>query len=307
MPTTTLDKIDIGGPCKLSDNGTIIYFEDGVKISPEPVWRAVASSVAGEQDDTLVDLVYKITGRPKSVWSAPYRASLLPDALLNFTASGGLVCGSANRSLIITSTNAKGFTFTRGALTKPPGLFLGVGGSLYEDVEYTAFLGQGKALTDADAFMAENTTAWSQSDYPTTNQEAVCTGAWGAVTGWDSVWAEAGFKLAHELKLNPVKSGNITVDYKVEGYRGMVSFDPQEPTTTQLLTALALQGAGGGIGVRRSANAADWVVSGAGISVTLKSAGLRKGVFNFDNKLNRHGEFAMVTALTTPGSRLVFA
>ena len=307
MATTALDKIDIGGPCKLSDNGTILYFEDGVKITPEPVWRQVASSLGGDQDDVLVDLTYKITGRPKSVWTSGYRGALLPDTLTNFTATGGRVCGSANRPLIITATDAHGFSFTRGALTKMPGLFLGVGNPLYDEVEYTCYIGQGKALTDTDAFYAENTTAWAQAEYPTTHQEAVCTGAWGAVTGWDAVWAEAGYKLAHESKLEPVKSGNITVDHRVTGYRGMVTFNPQEPTTAQLLTALAFQGTGGGIGTRRSTNAADFVVSGSGVSVTLKSAGLQKGVFQFDNKLNRHGEFAMITALTTPGTRLVLA
>jgi len=46
---------------------------------------------------------------------------------------------------------------------------------------------------------------------------------------------------------------------------------------------------------------------GSSNSITLKSAGLRVGSFNFDNTLNRHGEFSLVTALTTPGTRLALA
>ena len=302
-----LSQINVGGPCKLNDNGSVIYFDEGVKITPQPVWRAIPSSVGGEQDDTLVDLTYKITGRPKAVWNSTYRGALLPDGFINWSTAGGLLCGAANRSVSVLGSDAHGFTFTRACLTKMPEVFLGLGSSLYGEVEYTAFVGTGKALTDVDAFCAENTTAWVQTDYPTANQEQLCTAAWGAVTGWDTVYAENGFKLTHELKTNPVKQGNITVDQRIQSYRAMMSFTPQEPSTTQLLAAFGLQGASAGIGTRRSANVNALVVSGTGISVTVNGAGLNKGEFVFDSKANRHGEFGMITALSVPGTRLVFA
>ena len=302
-----LSQINVGGPCKLNDNGSVIYFEDGVKLTPQPNWRAIPSDVGGEQDDTLVDLVWKITGRPKAVWNSTYRAALLPDAFINWSTAGGLLCGASNRAVSILGSDAHGFTFTRACLTKMPDLYLGLGSPLYGEVEYTAFVGTGKALTDTDAFYVENTTAWVQTDYPTTNQEQLCTAAWGAITGWDTVYAENGFKLTHEFKTNAVKQGNITVDQRIQSYRAMMSFSPQEPTSTQLLAAFGLQGASAGIGTRRSANVNDLVVTGTGISVTGKSMGLNKGAFQFDSKVNRHGEFGMVTALSVPGTRLVFA
>lgn len=302
-----LSQINVGGPCKLNDNGTILYFEDGVKITPTPTYRAIASDVAGEEDDTLVDLVYKITGRPKAVWSSGYRGALLPSAYTNWTTAGALLCGSANRTVTVLGSDAAGFTFTRGCLTKMPDLFLGLGQPLYGEIEYTCFVGTGKALTDTDAFYALNTTAWDQSDYPTGNQEQLCTMAWGSVTGWDTVYAQEGFKLTHEFKTNAIKQGNITVDQRIQAYRPMLSFTPQEPTTTQLLAAFGLQGASAGIGTRKSANVNDAVITGTGISVTVKSAGVNKGQFLFDSKANRHGEFGMITALTAPGTRLAFA
>jgi hypothetical protein len=302
-----LSQINVGGPCKLNDNGQVIYFEDGVKITPTPTYRDIASDVGGAQDQTLVDLVYKITGRPKAVWSSGYRGSLLPDAYINWTTAGGLLCGSANRTVSVLGSDANGFTFTRGCLTKMPDLYLGLGNPLYGEIEYTAYVGTGKALTDVDAFYALNTTAWSQADYPTTNQEQLCTMAWGAVTGWDTVFAQEGFKLTHEFKTTAVKQGNITVDQRIQAYRAMLSFTPEEPTTTQLLAAFGLQGASNGIGTRRSANVNDAVVTGTGISVTVKNAGMNKGQFVFDSKANRHGEFGMITALSVPGTRLVFA
>lgn len=307
MPTIALAQIDVGGPCKVSDGGQVIYFEDGVKIVPEAKYREIPSDVGGEQDGTLVDLVWKMSGKPKSVWTAGYRGVLLPDTLLNWTTSGGRVCGAANRSVSVIGSDSHGFTFTRMCLTKPPNVYGGLGKSLYDEAEWTGFIGNGKSLVDSDAFMTENTTAWSQADYPTTHQEQMCTGAWSAKTGWDTVFAEDGFKLSHELGLADVKQGSITVDKRVTKYRAMWSFMPQQPTTTQLLAGLGLQGAGLGIGSRLSAGAADFMVAGTGLSITGKNMGLNRGAFAFDNKLNRPGEFGMITSLTVPGTRLVFA
>jgi hypothetical protein len=81
-----------------------------------------------------------------------------------------------------------------------------------------------------------------------------------------------------------------------------MTFKPEGPTTAQLAGQFP-----GVIGSRLSAGAADLVVTGSGISGTLKSAMPYRGKFNFDNKLLRHDEFAFVTALTTPGTRLAFS
>lgn len=307
MPTIALDQIDIGGPCKITDNSQVIYFDGPVKITPQPTWRALPSAIGGEHDDVLVDLVYKITGTPKSIWTSGVRGILLPALLHSFTAAGARLVGTGNRAVTVNGSDANGFTFTRCQLTKMPDVYLGLGKGLYGECEWTAFIGQGKALTDADAFYSLNTTAWSAADFPTTHQEQMCTGAWGAVTGFTSMFAEEGFQLTHELKLDEVKQGNVLVDYKVNGYRGMIDFLPQQPTTAQLLSALSLQGASAGIGVRRSSNTANLVVAGSGISLTLNSAAPRTGDFVFDNKLNRHGGFKFVTAATAPGTRLTFA
>lgn len=307
MPNIALDQITVGGPCKIVDNAISFYFEHGVKITPKANWRALQSDVAGEQDDTLVDLVYEISGTPKAVWDANRRSILLPNNLFNWATAGARLIGALNRTVSVVGSDNSGFDFTRAILTKPPELNLGLGLSLYGPATWTAYIGQGKALNDAAAFYIQNTTAWSQADYPLVNEEEMFTATWTGNAGFNQIFAETGFKLAHELKLDAVKQGNVTVDHKVNGYRGMFSLTPQQPTTAQLLAALAYQGAGGGLGTRRSSNAADLVVMGSAATVTLKSCAPRTGVFNFDSKLNRHGEFNFVTALTVPGTRLVFA
>ena len=312
---STYASIDVGGPCKIKDNNLYYYFENGVKITPQPIWRALPSTLGGESDDNLVDLTYKISGTPKSVWKATtpqavsYAAAFLPTALTNFTYTGVPLLGATNNVVNIISTNAKGFDFKRCVLTKMPTVYYGLGKPLWGEVEWTGFWQNGFALNDAAAFYAENTTAWAQTDYPVDHQEQIAQLIWGAVSGWTSVFAEEGFSHTHESKLQPVKQGNVTVDMKVLGYRAMLAFKPQQPTTTQLLAALALQGAGGGIGTRRSANANDAVISldGSTAFITLKAMGLRTGVFEFDNKLNRHGDFTLVTAQQTPGNRIVIA
>lgn len=303
-----LSLINIGGPCKITDNATVIYSEGDVQLVPNPVYRDIPSSVGGVNDSVLVDLTWTVKFTPKSVYTAAYRAALVPSALTNFTATGSRLLGAANRSVTILGADGEQYLLARAALTKMPEMYMGLGNSLWGDCEYTAFIKTAAAPADADAFYTATTgVTWSQTDFPTEHQEALCTGAWGAVTGWTTVYAEEGFKLSHELKLEPVKQGNITVDMRVAGYRGMISFKPQGPTSAQLLTGLGLQGTSRGIGTRLSAGAANFVVTGSGLSCTLAGAALNKGSFVFDSKLNRHGEIGMITAITTPGTRLTLA
>jgi hypothetical protein len=302
MSALALDKIVIGGPCKITDPNGTIYTEGDVTLEPRPVFRDVESAVLGAQDKVITDLTWEITFKPKSIWTTAYRAVLLPSGFYNYAAAGGLICGTSNRTINIIGADGNGFDITRGVITQMPSLYFGLGNSVFDQAKITAFIGQGKALTDSDAFLVANTTAWSQTDYPTGHQEALCTLAWGSVTGFDTVYAEEGFKLTHELKTAPVKQGNITVDMKVISYRGALSFKPQEPTTAQLLSGFAPT-----IGSRRSANANNAIISGSNIGCTLYSAAIEKVPFIFDSKMNRHGEIALVTSMTGASTtRLAF-
>lgn len=303
-----LSLINVGGPCKITDVDKVIYFEDDVQLIPNPVYRDVQNSISGAEDGTLVDMTWTIRGRPVAVWNADYRAALLPAAYRNFTAAGGRIIGATNRAVQIDGTDGERFVFHRAALTKLPDLFLGLGESLYGEVEWTAFIKTSAAFTDVDAFYTQSTgQAWSQADFPTAHQEAICTGAWGAVAGWSGLYSEDGFRLAHELAFADVKQGNVTVDKRIVGYRAGCLFKPQQPTTAQLLSALQTQGTSKGIGTRRSTNAADFVVTGSGISVTVEGANLNRGAFQFSSKVNRHGEWGMINSLTAPGDRLTLA
>lgn len=300
--------IVIGGPCKITDVAQEIFFEGDVVLTPNPVYRDVENSLTQSEDGTLVDMTWTISGRPLAVWSSGIRASLIPSAYTNFTVGGGRIIGAANRAVQIDGADGERYVFHRAALTKMPELFLGLGSPLYGDIEFTAFIKTAAAFTDADAFYTQSTgQTWSQSGFPTSHQEALCTAAWGAVTGWTTVYSEDGFRIAHELSLQDVKQGNVTVDKRIVSYKAAAMFKPQGPTTAQLLLALQTQGASKGIGTRRSTNNADFVITGSGISVTVESANLNKGNFQFSAKNNRHGEWGMITSQTAPGDRLTLA
>lgn len=309
-PALDLTLINVGGPCKLTLGSTVIYTEGNVQLEPTFNNRAIPSAVTGDHDDVTVDLTWKIRFTPKSVWSSDYRAALIPSAYYSATLAGTRLIGATTKNLTVTGSDGEQFIFARAAITRLPELYLGLGASLWGEVEMTAFIGDGKTPDEEEAFFQYDTgITWSQSDFPTAHQEGLCKLAWGAVTGWTSVFSEDGFRLTHELKLEPVKQGNITVDMKIMSYRGMLGFRPQGPTTAQLNTAAgtAVVGGGAGIGSRLSGRAHDAVVTGNGISVTLKNASVHRGRFNFDNKLNRHDEWGMITALTSPIARLVLA
>lgn len=304
MPISNFNQITVGGPCKITDPlGNVIYSEGNVTLTPKPKYRDIPSSLETKDDQILVDLWYEIDFTPKSIWNAAYRASLLPAAYTNFTAGGSRMVGNSNAAMTILAQDGEGWAITRGALTKMPTVYFGLGKSLYTAAQYTAFLGNGNALTDPNAFIVPTTgNAWSQADFPTGHQEAECQASWGGVNGFGSMFAQEGFELQHELETADVKQGNITVDKRIVGYRGMMVFKPQGPTTLQLAGQFP-----GVIGSRLSAGAQNLVVAGAGISGTLLSAMPYRGKYNFDNKLMRHDEFAFVNALTAPGNRLAFS
>lgn len=303
MTTSDFSKITVGGPCKITDVATVIYTEGNVTITPKPVYREIPSSLTSKEDQILIGLTYEVDFTPKSIWSSGYRAALIPSALTNFSVGGSRLIGAANRAVTILGSDGEQHAFTRMALTKMSNVYLGLGKSLYGAAQYTGFLGSGKALDDADAFVTVSTgVAWDQSDYPTGHQEAECQASWGAVTGFTSMFAQEGFELQHELELVDVKQGNILVDKRIVGYRGMMVFKPEGPTTAQLVGKFP-----GQIGSRLSASAADLVVTGSGISATLKSCTPYRGKYNFDHKQLRHDEVAFVSSLTTPGTRLAFA
>lgn len=302
-----LSQITIGGPCKVTDAGTVLYFEDDVVLTPNPVYRDVENQLTGMEDGTLVDLTWTLSGRPMAIWDSNYRGALLPAAYLDFTAGGGRIIGAVNRAVQIDGADGERYILHRAGLTQMPELYLGLGLPLYGEAQWTGYIKTAAALTDADAFITHSTgQVWSQADFPTGHLEALCTAAWGAVTGWTSLYAEEGFRIAHELGLREVKQGNITVDQVITNYRAACLFTPQQPTSAQLITALKLD-TGGGIGTRRSANAADFVITGSGISVTVEGAAPQSGSFAFSNQQNRHGEWGMVTSLATPGARLTLA
>jgi hypothetical protein len=304
MPTSNFAQITVGGPCKIIDPlGNVIYSEGNVTVTPKPVYRDIISALSSKDDQALVAMTYEIDFTPKSIWNAAYRASLLPAAYTNFTASGARMIGAVNQPMTILGQDGEQWLFTRACLTKMPNLYFGLGKSVYSAVQYTGFLGNGNALTDANAFVVQTTgAAWSQADFPAGHQEAECQATWGAVSGYAGMFAQEGFELQHELETADVKQGNIVVDKRIVGYRGMVVFKPEGPTTAQLVSQWP-----GAIGSRLSAGAADLVITGSGINGTLKSAMPFRGKYNFNNKMLRHDEFAFVTALTQPGTRLVFA
>lgn len=303
MPTSNYAQITVGGPCKIVDVATIIYSEGNVTITPKPVYRDIPSSLTTKDDQVLVGLTYEIDFTPKSIWDATRRAALLPAAYTNFATGGGRIIGAANRAVTVIGADGEQHLFTRAALTKMPNVFFGLGKSLYSAAQYTAFLGNGKALTDADAFVVVSTgVSWDQSDFPTGHQEAECQAAWGAVTGFTTMFAQEGFELQHEMDWGDVRQGNIVVDKRIAGYRGMIVFKPEGPTTAQLVGQFP-----GVIGTRLSASGADLVVTGSGISGTLKGCTPYRQKYNFDNKLLRHDESAFVTSIATPGTRLAFS
>ena len=80
MPAQNYSTIDIGGPCKITDGSAVFYTEGSARLEPQLTFRDIPSALGGNQDKILVDLTWKLSFTPKSVYTSAIRGVLVPTA-----------------------------------------------------------------------------------------------------------------------------------------------------------------------------------------------------------------------------------
>jgi hypothetical protein len=88
------------------------------------------------------------------------------------------------------------------------------------------------------------------------------------------------------------------VAFKFMGLKVMAKCAPQGPTAAQIATAMKIQGSGAGAGhLIGGTIGEDLVITGSGVSVTLKSPGIKSAGFVFGGQPLRNGEIAFVSTI----------
>lgn len=296
-----------GGPAHINFNGVDIHLLDDSTLEIAPTFQDSDSSMYGVVDETQEDMIVKATGTPLEYANLSVLFPYLSPTV------GQRIFGDADVPLAYKSNNGDLFTLKAAALTKMPSLYLGVDKPLLGPAEWSGVIANSGNPEDASSYY---TTAVAQAYTPVAVTKANIkrqryTAAWSGITGFTSFQAQEGWNIDFELKLEPVPIQANTKDMKILGLRVMAKCKPQGPSIANIDAALKAQGASSPSGRRIGAGAADLVITGSGVSVTLKNAALKTGSFIFGGKPLRNGEYAWVSTIDvstgTPSAVAVIA
>ena len=305
-------------------------------------YNATYGYAGATQDDAVASI--RLT--PFDSWSIlPVLFPAYLGVTCGSTTTAALLCGSRPFDLAAGAANGcapttiwtpdgRLYRVVRTAMTKPPGMKLGVGHALYTGMEITGLMdpallmGAGGELLDTAAHVAgtAGTTgivesaasdpSVSGSIPPYGNPDFIngyWTGAWGAITNFTTLDAEDGWELMVNAKYTPRSSQGRTYHYTFDGVEFMVKARLTGPSHTQLLAKV--MGLGQGAVITES-SPADLVLSGpSSKTITLKAckAVMESGGAEFGGSKLGTGEVAFISkqifggAAVAPAASLVFS
>jgi hypothetical protein len=274
----------------------ILHFRENIVVRWLRNFSDVPASLFGIVDKAETDRRIEISGRLWGAWEG--LTTLFPSAALNPT-PGTRLCGDADRPLEVHGRDGQKFTFHNAVLTKLANLHLGVDAGIFSaDVTFTALLKNNVNPEDANAYVTISAVAFpADSGFAKTNyKQGRYSGAWGAITGFGTITPQNGFDLEFDFRTAPlVVNGLGTVDLTVLGTIARAKCIPIEATQQQIVDAARSQGANSALGRLLSAGSADLTLTGSGVTIVLKAAGLMEHGAVFGAEPLRNGEVGWET------------
>lgn len=287
----------LGGPAKVTFNSGTFHSREDIKPRFKRNWKEVNTSVFGVIDKSDTDRTIEV---PVRLWGAYENLStLFPTSYLAPTYIGTRVNGTSDLPLVIASTNTDIYTFPNAIISRLANLHLGVDSPVYSaDVIWTACIKNSANPEDAGAYVVLSSGAYSDGTFAKTNyKQQRYSAVWGSVTGFTSFQARDGWDLEWDLNLQPEVINAVgTVGYILTGLVCRAKCIPVEATGAQLDTASKFSGAV--LGRLLGDQASDLTITGSGVSIVLKNAGIVDHGFAFGAVPLRNGE---VTWETTVG------
>lgn len=289
MPAITSSTI-LAGPCKIAFDGATFYSEGDVVV--KLIEERYKIKVAGFPDlqERTSNRKYEISFKPAGEWRN--LSVLFPYGSTNLGAQI-----FSNEALTIWTRDASDnkHLFSNAAITKMPGILVGVKQTLLGDMTFTALLKDGGVPGDADAYFAVSTDTFPTEALDlSTILTRVVTRAWGS-SPWDSFnVTENGIVYDFPMEVLEEKVDGLgTVNMRLVNRAATAKFTPVGITVAQLVTAT---GSNGVLGAAPTVN--DFIVAGTGIHLTLYDAQFRDVNLNFGLTTGRIGEI-MAMATTT--------
>jgi hypothetical protein len=293
----------VGGPAKVTYNSVDFYTKEDIKIIPKIDWVEVNTNLYGQVDSSQKDVIIPV---PIRLWGAYENlGTIFPTSLLN-PVIGTRIYGTADVPLVVQSNNLDGsgnITFPNAQITKLANLHLGVDQSMFSaDVEWTALIKNNANPEDVGAYYLLSAGSFSAASFAKTNyKQQRYSAAWGAVVGFSAFQARDGWTIDWELKLVPdTVNGVGTVGMVLQGLVATAKCIPVGPTFNQIDSASKMTGSA--MGRLMSTGSADLVITGSGVSITLKNAGIAEFGVTYGSTPLRQGEVTWKTTFAVSGT-----
>lgn len=219
-------------------------------------------------------------------------AALAGTGAVDITAAGtGEHRVIAQEQLTILSIDGASYVFDVAAIAEMPAINALTTDTLFGAVTFDCYRGANIAATTANSLFTHTTgntyTEPGLDPSQILTQPYVFT--WGAAP-WSALETVGGFKWAFPMSTEDVVDDtNGRIGRRITSIDCTVSCQPIGITSQNVIDALFMQGAGAGRGARLG-GANDFVMTGTGVSVTAKGAGLRTGPHSFGRSTDRIGE-----------------
>ncbi len=296
----------IAGPGLIQFNGQTIFFQNDLVAKPKVTTfdvKTIGRRTQKRQDDVM----YEITGIPNGVF-APVAALIEPYATMTVSTD---IFGSVDTPLVIHSADGQTYTYAAAALSKPPALTLSAGKTLWGALTFTGLGADNTASTAANRLLAIAASAYPTPDGYDPN--AIITQAylmsWGNAAPWINLETEAGVVVDFNLQTSPKKTDSAgTIGMRFVDFGITAKAKPLGVGSSDVLTAMAIQGAGAGRGTSMAAKGKTLtVVGGSGateVYVSLNAAAITDAGDTFSGDKNRVDEITWVPSETLAGSVL---
>jgi len=291
----------IHGPAIITFNGVSYYFKSGLKGSVKRQRAKIEVDAFGQIAEVAKDCVVEFTGTPAGAIRAGDLAGQMPytPAMI-----GQSVFGNNDMPLVVQTINdGQQITWSRGAITKYPGILLSATmGTIYKgEITFSCLMASTFTPTGGSAWKSIASGAFADTTFdPGKVRMAQYTAAWGNGAPYNAMIATDGFELTPAISCeNIVVDDYGIIDMALKSVTGTAKFKPANLTETQIDTLIALQGNTAWLpGQAIGDGGHDLVITSNLLTATLKQAGAVDYELMYATGKLRAGEVAFGAATT---------
>ncbi len=197
----------------------------------------------------------------------------------------------------IDPANGQLITLFNAAVTKMPDINATATATLLGDVEFEAFIVDGSALSDpASLYSIQSSPYQGDTTFDPSNiLTQPISVSWGSTAPWDSFYTKSGVQVNFALALQNIDiDGYGVLSKRISDLSVTAKMMPIGVESSDLLTALQLQGTGAAIGRSMGQNGHNLNLSATGFYARLYQAGLQGGPELFSRSKDRIGEISFI-------------